>query len=838
VRRQGIMPRLTIDNRIIEVAKGTKVIQAAEQLGIYIPRFCYHEALGSVGACRMCAVMFLDGPVKGLKMSCMTDVADGMVVSTDHPEAQEFRRYVIEWLMQNHPHDCPVCDEGGHCLLQDMTVSSGHGIRRYDGLKRTFHDQDLGPFLAHEMNRCIHCWRCRRFYQEYAGYRDLGALQIGRHTYFGRWHSGRLQSPFAGNLIDLCPTGVFTDKPSRFQGRYWDFERADSVCPHCSLGCATTANARYRQVVRLEARTDPAVNGHFICDRGRYGFAFANHTQRPRRARVDGAESEIRPALDQAADRLRNIAAEFGPGAVAALGSWRMSLEAQIALQRLSLERVWPGACFFPEPDLGSRVQAAVRGLDAELAVSPAQLEQADFILVVGVSPLTEAPMLALHLRQAWCGGAEVAVLDPRPLELPFPTKHLPLACGLLDIGLPWLIKQSFGAKQRKKLETAHAELLAPQWDEGLEKRELRELKKIARALARSQRPALICGTDLVPQELPAMAAGLVRILREQGKEAGLSFILPGANAFGAALVAPEEAAAGDLLEAIEQEEVRALLVVENDPIFNFPDRGRMERTLARLQLLVVLDHLPTPTAQLAHIFIPVTNLYESPGASLVNQEGRLQRANAACHAGQPLSQSHGGAHPPHTFPAAVAGGDPQPSADLLDQLARRLSSNGEGTSHISDWDWLAQRQAAVAAAVQDGRPVYGSLLLPKQAGECFSCERAIASPVPPHELELLVSPSLLCGEEMASYSQILAEAAGQAVLWLHPKTAEELGLTPEGRVKLELGEGILDLPLCISNDMHQRSAVLIPGMETPWQQIRGRREVLPITALQTGSEA
>lgn len=209
----AIMPRLTIDHRAIEVPKGTKVIQAAEQLGIYIPRFCFHEALGAVGACRMCAVMFLDGPVKGLEMSCMTEAREGMVVSTDHPEAQDFRRQVIEWLMLNHPHDCPVCDEGGQCLLQDMTVSSGHGIRRYEGDKRTFRDQDLGPFVSHEMNRCIHCWRCRRFYQEYAGYRDLGAMQIGRRTYFGRQRSGVWRAPLRATSWTYAPPACTPTSP-------------------------------------------------------------------------------------------------------------------------------------------------------------------------------------------------------------------------------------------------------------------------------------------------------------------------------------------------------------------------------------------------------------------------------------------------------------------------------------------------------------------------------------------------------------------------------------------------------------------------------------------------
>ena len=275
------MPILKIDHREIEVPAGTKVIEAAERLGIVIPRFCFHPALGAVGACRVCAVAFLAGPVKGIQMSCMVEAQDGMVVSTTDAEAVNFRRHVIEWLMLNHPHDCPVCDEGGHCLLQDTTVAGGHGIRRYAGAKRTHQDQDLGPLVQHEMNRCIQCYRCSRYYQQFAGYRDLGVMGIGSRIYFGRSCSGPLESPFSGNLIDICPTGVYTDKPSRYFGRRWDFQRAPSICLHCALGCNLVVSARFRQVVRHEARPNPEVNGYFICDRGRYGYPYANAVDRP-----------------------------------------------------------------------------------------------------------------------------------------------------------------------------------------------------------------------------------------------------------------------------------------------------------------------------------------------------------------------------------------------------------------------------------------------------------------------------------------------------------------------------------------------------------------------------
>ncbi|MGD2184799.1 MAG: 2Fe-2S iron-sulfur cluster-binding protein, partial [Desulfobacterales bacterium] len=301
------MPKIIIDDREIEVAEGTKVIEAAEQLGIMIPRFCYHPALGSVGACRVCAVKFLQGPFKGVQMSCMVDVQDDMVVSTTDEEAVAFRKYVIEWLMLHHPHDCPVCDAGGHCLLQDMTVSGGHGIRRYIGKKRTYLDQYLGPLIQHEMNRCIHCYRCSRFYQEFSGYQDLGAMQSANRIYFGRFEEGILESPFSGNLIDICPTGVYTDKPSRYFGRRWDYERSPSLCINCALGCNTIASARYRQVVRQEARFSNTVNGHFICDRGRYGFFYTGQKQRPRKAKLDGQKIECDQAIQDLKERLATI---------------------------------------------------------------------------------------------------------------------------------------------------------------------------------------------------------------------------------------------------------------------------------------------------------------------------------------------------------------------------------------------------------------------------------------------------------------------------------------------------------------------------------------------------
>jgi NADH-quinone oxidoreductase subunit G len=422
------MPKIIIDDREIEVAPGTKVIEAAEKLGIMIPRFCYHPALGSVGACRVCAVKFLQGPFKGVQMSCMVTAQDEMVVSTTDKEAVTFRKYVIEWLMLHHPHDCPVCDEGGHCLLQDMTVSGGHGIRRYLGKKRTYIDQYLGPLLQHEMNRCIHCYRCARFYQEFSGYRDLGAMQSANQTYFGRFKDGILESPFSGNLSDICPTGVYTDKPARFFGRRWDYERSPSLCINCSLGCHTVASCRYREVVRQEARLSEAVNGYFICDRGRYGFLYNSLAQRPRSPIVDGQTTSVDQALAVLKQRVENVVDKDGSQVLACAGSSRNNLETLAMIKRMSQTKNWQPPAYFGDAATTRKVKSAISRLEPDLMVSLREIESADFIAVLGADPVNEAPMLALAMRQAQRKGATVAVFDPRPIFLPFEFKHLPSA--------------------------------------------------------------------------------------------------------------------------------------------------------------------------------------------------------------------------------------------------------------------------------------------------------------------------------------------------------------------------------------------------------------------------
>ncbi len=668
------MPKLTIDQRVIEVPKGTKVIDAAERLGIMIPRFCYHAGLGALGACRMCAVKFLEGPVKGIEMSCMTDAHDGMVVSTTDPEAVDFRRYVIEWLMLNHPHDCPVCDEGGHCLLQDETVSGGHGIRRYQGLKRTYQDQYLGEFVQHEMNRCIHCYRCRRFYQEFAGYRDFGAMQIGHRIYFGRYQPGPLESPFAGNIIDLCPTGVLTDKIARYKGRRWDFERAPTLCLHCSLGCNLVGSARYREVVRMEGRFNEAVNGYFICDRGRFGFAYANHPERPRTAKVEGREVSLAEGVKAAAERLGQVTAKHGEGAVAAWGSPRSSFETMKTLRWLCRRQGWEGPHYFLDAALGRKVTSAVSRLDRDIALSMRELEGCDFIVVAGADPVNEAPMLALALRQAQRRGAKVAVLDPRPVELPFPFEHFPVPFDGLDLCLNLLAKTALTREAAEGgLSVAAAQFYDSLTTEYPADPELQDrLVALGMKLKDCQHPAVVCNTALVRETTPLLAADHARLLKEGKGKGGLFYLMPGANAFGAALLSGDRGP--DPLEALESGAVKALLVVESDPLWSYPDQERLLRALTGLELLVVLDYVPSGMAARAQVFLPTLTVFEMVRSHFINQEGRFQEATPLYFGGTPIHQVSGGSHPPRRFMDFVPGGEPRPAAEILTALADGLS--------------------------------------------------------------------------------------------------------------------------------------------------------------------
>ena len=550
------MPKLIIDNTAVTVAEGVTVLEAAQSVGIHIPHFCWHPALGKAGACRVCAVKMLDGPVKGIQMSCMLPAQDGMVVSTTDPDAQAMRRQVIEWLMINHPHDCPICDEGGECQLQDYTIAGGHGLRRYTGKKRTHRNQYLGQSIDHEMNRCIQCYRCVRFYQEFAGGRDFGVLGSAGRIYYGRFDNGRLQSPFSGNLVDICPTGVFTDHTARYRARYWDYDMAPSVCPQCSLGCAIVPAARYRELLKIIARRNDAVNGWFICDRGRFADHGVNDPLRPRQPLIDGRPVGWDEALADLQRRITEFGEQYGPEKLALVGSSRLAMEAAAMLPVLA-DRIAAGSlCYFVDEDEAEQTGRAVSTLNDRNSASMADVQAADLIAIEATDLLGDGPMMALAVRQAWRRGAGVYLLGAARQ-----------AAGCQELPFVWQGLASI------------AEL----------------------PLAEAKNPVIICGCG---------DGGMVDIDQVPVSTVKLAYILNGPNAFGAALLSRQNGAIS-LSRAIALGQVKGIIAVEAD----IPPQ-----LLQGLSCLAALDWRNTASVKSAAIVLPTTAWVEMDGTYINNE--------------------------------------------------------------------------------------------------------------------------------------------------------------------------------------------------------------------------
>ncbi|WP_243361421.1 NADH-quinone oxidoreductase subunit NuoG [Fundidesulfovibrio terrae] len=804
------MPDLIIDGLSVSVPEGTTVLEAAEQVGIMIPRFCFHPALGPAGSCRMCAVMFTDGPVKGLQMSCMVTAKNRMVVDTGHPEALEFRRHIAELLMLHHPHDCPVCDEGGHCLLQDTTISCGHGIREFKGKKRTYRNQELGPLVIQEMNRCIHCYRCARYYQEFAGGRDFGPVRIAGDVAYGRYAEGPLESPFAGNLVEVCPTGVFTDKPSRHKARHWDLERSPSVCLSCSLGCNTTASARYRSIIKIEARHNPEVNGHFLCDRGRHGYEYANLADRPRSAQVDGQDVSMQAAMSEAAKRLKAIVAEHGPGSVACLGSARQSLESQAALKMLAQKAGWTAPEFTSGSHRKLNMLAAVAGLGRDLHVSMNAIPTSDCILVVGAGPLSEAPMLALAIRQAARKGAAVAVIDPRPVEMPLDFTHFPARRHDMEAALGAILRRAF--PEATPEDAGFLAALSPDMPENAAPPGWEEF---AARLAESAFPVIVCGSDIVRLSTPALAAAGAKLLAKRRGRAGFFPVLAGANAHGAALMNPDTATSfDDVLAGIDDGRIKALICMESDPVARFADHARIQAAIHKIDLLLCVDFLPSATRWQSHVFLPCETVFES-GGSFINQEGRVQYASPAFAGGTPMALTLKNGHPPRTYAKGVPGSQPLPGWDLLAGLADALGCSFDAGFH--PWRAVADASPALAGLAPERWPHDGALVLPDVAPGASLDARP--SPIPPDlAADLIITEQAFGTEELSSYGTILKSLAPTPQVVLHTLDANTIELREEDFVLLSCGTGPVNCYLRMVDNMARSTVVLPRRHDSGWR--------------------
>jgi NADH-quinone oxidoreductase subunit G len=635
------MPTIFIDGKPVEIQGHEHLLESLIELGLNVPYFCWHPALGSVGACRQCAVTQYkdEHDTEGrIVMSCMTPAVDGMRVAVDDEASKAFRASVIEWMMTNHPHDCPVCDEGGECHLQDMTLMTGHTYRKYRFEKKTYVNQDLGPLVNHEMNRCIECYRCVRYYKDFAGGKDLDVFASHNHVYFGRREDGTLESEFSGNLVEVCPTGVFTDKTlKKHFTRRWDYTTAPSVCVHCALGCNITPGERYGELRRIRNRYNRDVNGYFLCDRGRYGYEFVNAPRRPKQPmlRVGGRDgrNEFREVTrEEAMAELGALVRDGGP--VIGIGSPRASLEANFALRLLvGAENFFLGLSKDESALMAATLEAVLHGPARQPSLG--EIPAHDAVLILGEDLTNVAPLAALHVRQtilnrprAKARALGIADWNVLPVARAIDGERGPVHIatpygGKLDDIATTASRQTPHAIARLGFAVAHA--IAPDApDPGPLDAETQALAaRIAGDLLAADRPLVVSGPSCDSVEVIRAAANVAWALCRQGRtSAGLFYTAHESNSVGLEMMGGGHLE--DAARAITTGRARAAIVLEND-LYRRADARLVDEMIATASKLVVVDHTMTPTAIRADVVLPAATFAEGAG-TLVNNVGSAQR--------------------------------------------------------------------------------------------------------------------------------------------------------------------------------------------------------------------
>ncbi|MFP1924824.1 NADH-quinone oxidoreductase subunit NuoG [Lonsdalea quercina] len=629
------MATIHVDGKEYDVNGADNLLEACLTLGLDIPYFCWHPALGSVGSCRLCAVKQYQNAedTRGrLVMSCMTPAADGTFIAIDDEEAKLFRKSVVEWLMTNHPHDCPVCEEGGNCHLQDMTVMTGHNTRRYRFTKRTHHNQDLGPFISHEMNRCIACYRCVRYYKDYADGKDLGVYGAHDNVYFGRPEDGVLESEFSGNLVEVCPTGVFTDKThSERYNRKWDMQFAPSVCQQCSVGCNTSPGERYGELRRIENRFNGSVNHYFLCDRGRFGYGYVNLKDRPRQPQQRLGNEWTTQNAEQAVQSAAHLLSEAKQ--VIGIGSPRASIESNFALRELvGADNFYSGIAQSEQ----NRVQLMLKVLKESGVHTPAlrEIENYDAVLVLGEDLTQTGARIALAVRQAVKGKAremaaaqkvadwQIAAIMNIGQHAKHPLFVTNVDSTRLDDVAAWSYHAPVDEQARLGFAIAHAlDDAAPAVTDLAGDLEPK-LDVIVQALAGAKKPLIVTGTNAGSEEIIAAAANVAKALKGRGADVGMTFVASSANSMGLGMIGG--GSLDEALSRLESGEADSVVVLEND-LYRHAPAKRIDAALDNVANLIVVDHQRTRVMDKANLILSAASFAESDG-TLINQEGRAQR--------------------------------------------------------------------------------------------------------------------------------------------------------------------------------------------------------------------
>ena len=601
------MVEIELDGQKVEVQEGCMVMHAAEKAGTYIPHFCYHKKLSIAANCRMCLVDVEKAPKP--MPACATPVTQGMIVRTKSDKAIKAQQSVMEFLLINHPLDCPICDQGGECQLQDLAVGYGGSSSRYEEEKRVVMPKDVGPLVSmQEMSRCIQCTRCVRFGQEVAGVMELGMSHRGEHSEIETFVGQSVDSELSGNMIDICPVGALTSKPFRYSARTWELGRRKSVSPHDATGANLVVQVKNNKVLRVVPFENEDVNECWIADRDRFSYEALNSEERltAPMLKQGGAWKEVdwQTALEYVANGLQGVKAQHGAAAIGTLASPHSTAEELFLAAALTRG--------LGSQNIDTRLRAADFQHDGTvrwLGTSIASLSDLQRVLLIGSNVRKDQPLLAQRLRQAARKGGKINALNAQAFDWAMPVANTLLADAahwvqaLADIAAAVGVITGAAAPVAGNANNAQAQA-------------------IAKSLTGGERKAVLLGNAAAHH---AKASSLLSLANWIGTQTGASvgFLGEAANTVGAQVVGAVPVQGGQTAAQMMSGHLKAVLLLNTEPAFDAANGEAAAQALGKADMVVTLSPFKA-NMDISDVLLPISPFTETAG-SFINTEGRVQ---------------------------------------------------------------------------------------------------------------------------------------------------------------------------------------------------------------------